>query len=547
MRELNVTQGSPEWLVARARCFTASEAPAMMGVSKYKTRAALIREKTTGIIPDVDAGTQSRFDAGHAAEAAARPLAESVIGAELYPIVAADDSGKYLASSDGVASKDGAITWLPVGFEHKLLNADLAASVDAGVVPESHRWQLVHQAMVFGFERILFCVSDGTAENFHSCWFETNKGDIARLVAGWEQFAADVANYQHVEEAKKPIGAAPEMLPALRIQVTGAVTYSNLAEFKQHAMTVIGDIKTDLQTDQDFADAEKTVKWLKDVEEKLAAAKDNAIAQTETIDALFSAIDEIVACASTTRLNLDKQVKKEKENRKLEIVTKAQQDLNAFVSEINVRLNGYLQAQAGNFGEAIRGLKTIESMKEKVSAELARSKVAASEQAARIDANIRLLDTDIKRGLFPDLKSVCFKAADDFAAQLSSRLAEHERRQEAERERIRKEEEAKAQAAAPVAEVCALPTPSLGEVLHAVAPPEIAQLIAPIESGCATIKLGEINEILGFTVTADFLSRLGYIAKTEKNAKLYRASDFRAICQQLILHIANVAKHREAA
>ena len=31
MRELNVTQGSPEWLAARAKCFTASEAPAMMG------------------------------------------------------------------------------------------------------------------------------------------------------------------------------------------------------------------------------------------------------------------------------------------------------------------------------------------------------------------------------------------------------------------------------------------------------------------------------------------------------------------------------------
>ena len=82
------------------------------------------------------------------------------------------------------------------------------------------------------------------------------RDDIKQLVAGWDQFAADVANYQHVEEAPAA-RRRPEMLPALRIQVTGAVTYSNLAEFKQHAMSVIGEIKTDLQSDQDFADAEK--------------------------------------------------------------------------------------------------------------------------------------------------------------------------------------------------------------------------------------------------------------------------------------------------
>lgn len=546
MRELNVTQGSPEWLAARAKCFTASEAPAMMGVSKYKTRVALIREKATGIVPEVDSGTQARFDAGHAAEALARPLAEEIIGASLYQIVATDDTGKYLASSDGIASNDGAISWLPFGFEHKLLNATLAAAVDAGIVPDSHKWQLVHQAMVFGLKRILFCVSDGTRANFHHCWFEASEDDIKQLVAGWDQFAVDVANYQHIDEAPKPLGAAPEMLPALRIQVTGAVTYSNLAEFKQHAMSVIGEIKTDLQSDQDFADAEKTVKWLKDVEDKLAAAKAGALAQTESIDALFSAIDEIVSHAASTRLNLDKQVKREKENRKLEIVTLAQQDLNAFVAEINVRLAGYLPAQTGNFGEAIRGLKTIASMKDKVSAELARCKVAASETASRIDANIRLLDSDSKRGLFPDLKAVCTKAADDFAALLSSRMAEHERRQEVERERIRQEEAAKAAVQIPAPAPVPVSAP-VAEAIHAVTKAtEIAQALVPIESG-ATIKLGEISARLGFTVTADFLATIGYVAHSEKNAKLYRASDFRGICQALILHIGNVASHREAA
>ena len=65
-------QGSPEWHALRARHFTASEASAMLGVSKYQTRADLIKRNATGLVEEVDAATQRRFDDGHAAEAAAR-------------------------------------------------------------------------------------------------------------------------------------------------------------------------------------------------------------------------------------------------------------------------------------------------------------------------------------------------------------------------------------------------------------------------------------------------------------------------------------------
>lgn len=66
----DVQQGSPEWHALRAQHFCASEAAAMMGVSPYMTRSELLRQKATGIIPEVDAATQRRFDDGHATEAA---------------------------------------------------------------------------------------------------------------------------------------------------------------------------------------------------------------------------------------------------------------------------------------------------------------------------------------------------------------------------------------------------------------------------------------------------------------------------------------------
>ena len=73
-----LTQGSPEWLQHRANCLNASDLAAAMGVSKYTTRAELIKRLATGITPEVDAATQARFDKGHANEAAAEPKAAEV-------------------------------------------------------------------------------------------------------------------------------------------------------------------------------------------------------------------------------------------------------------------------------------------------------------------------------------------------------------------------------------------------------------------------------------------------------------------------------------
>lgn len=107
------------------------------------------------------------------------------------------------------------------------------------------------------------------------------------LVAGWKQFQADLLDFTPSEVVPEAVGKTPESLPALRIEVTGMVTASNLEQFKAHSLAVFGLINTELETDQHFADAEKAVKWCGDVEERLEAAKQHALSQTESIDALF--------------------------------------------------------------------------------------------------------------------------------------------------------------------------------------------------------------------------------------------------------------------
>lgn len=561
MKELTVQQGSPEWLAARAKCFNASEAPAMMGVSPYLSRTELLRQKKTGIVPDVDARTQARFDAGHAVEATAREIVEEMIGEELYPVVATDDEGRLLASSDG------ATMLYDTGFEHKLWNEETVAEVREGRVPEHHRWQLDQQIAIFGFEKIIFTCSDGTREKFVSCEYRTTPDRIAHLMAGWEQFEKDLADFEPpATAAPAPAGVAPETMPALRIEVTGMVTNSNLDAFRKHAMAVIGGINTDLQTDADFADAEKTVKWAKEVEDKLDAAKQHALSQTESIDALFRTIDEVKEHARAVRLKLDKLVKSEKDNRRTQIVTDAQKALAAHIDALNKRLGGDFMPAPNfqMFGEAIKGLKSLDSMRDKVSSALANAKVDTNAVADRIEANRKSV-ADMT--LFPDFRQVCTKPAEDFAALLAlrtqQRVEAEAKRLEAERERIRQEEQAKAQreaterAAQEQAErdriqreqerqrqieqqqatAHAAPAQKPAEV-----PTEPAQPQTADADSSQTITLGQINKLLHpVAVTQDGLASLGIKSVgRERAAVLYRESDVPLICAALIKHLQAV-------
>ena len=65
---------------------------------------------------------------------------------------------------------------------------------------------------------------------------------------------------------------------------------------------------------------------------------------------------------------------------------------------------------------------------------------------------------------------------------------------------------------------------------------------APAErTGTPTLKLGQIGERLGFTLTADFLKSLGFEpAATDRASKLYHAEDFGLICAALVRHIESV-------
>lgn len=442
-----VAQGSDEWHALRADYRTASEAPAMMGASKHIKRNELLHAKKTGLDRDIHWWVQRfLFDRGHEAEAMARPIVERIIGEDLYPVVGTRDG--LLASMDGLTLLGDVI------FEHKLWNPELAEKVRNGELDEHYIWQIEQQLHVAQAQRVIFVVSDGTEENMAYCWYEPQPGRVKQLMDGWNQFNADLSDFEPVlDVAPTPVGRTPENLPALRIEVTGMVTNSNLTAFHEHAMSVLGAINTDLKTDQDFADADKTVKWCKEVEDRLAAAKQHALSQTASIDELFRTIDAIADETRAKRLELDKLVKARKDAIRLEIKTTAEQAARNHVSAINQRLAPVvLPTVPSDFAGVMKGKKTVASLEDAVDTELARFKIAANNLADMMDANLRTIRAAGHDFLFADLQALAVKEADDLAAIIDNRIAQHKLDKEAElereREKIREEEAAKAQEAA---------------------------------------------------------------------------------------------------
>ncbi|EKN6089028.1 YqaJ viral recombinase family protein [Yersinia enterocolitica] len=420
MQIINVQQGTPEWHALRSRHFTASEAPVMMAASSKMRRDELLNMKATGSEREISDWVQTNlFDKGHAQEATARVIVESMIGSELFPATAIDDHGYLLASFDGMTMMEDVL------FEHKMWNATLALAVKDKDLPPEYYWQLEQQLFVSEAEKVIFVVSDGTEDNFVWMKYLPVPGRREALLAGWQQFEQDLNGYTASEIKDIPQGKALMRLPALLVEIEGAVKESNLTVYQNQALAFIQSINTHLVTDQDFADAEETVKFCEKAEKELDLIKQQALSKTEQIDLLFRTIDTLRDEMRNKRLDLSKLVKLRKEAIRLEILNKAKTALSEHIADINKQLAIVtLPAISADFATAIKGKKTLTSLQSAANDELARAKIAANQLGEKYQANLALF-TDIEpayKTLFADINQIIALEHEHLALMIEQRI-----------------------------------------------------------------------------------------------------------------------------
>ena len=491
MQKHNLVQGSQEWHEYRAKHFNASDAPAMLGISQYKTRSKLLQEMATGISQEFDAATERRFADGHRFEALARPIAEQIIGADLYPITASE--GKLSASFDGLTLDE------TICFEHKTLNKN---KLGEGIA-EEYRAQMEQQLMISGAEKCLFMASkwdenDVLIEERHA-YYVSDQDMRDRIVQGWVQFAKDLENYQHVEVIPAAVAAPTKDLPALSIQVNGSISLiSNLEKFGAQLNSFVEQIDKEPTDDQGFANAEAAIKTLQNAQDALEAAESNALAQTSDIDDMRKTVKLYADTARTTRLMLEKMVKARKESLRVDIVSKAGIEFSAHVEGLESETRPIqLNIQRPDFAAAIKGKKNLLSMHEAIDTMLRDGKYNADIVAKDVRVKLAWCKENAAghSALFPDLQNLMSKPLEDFTLTITSRIeklkAGEAARLEAERARMQAEatEKAEREAAAKLAEQEA-----------AIRAEERAKAEAEIREEKETLKKYEKTENLGESI-----------------------------------------------
>lgn len=418
MQIVNLMQGSPEWHAHRANHFNASDAPAMMGVSKYTTRDELLHKMATGLTKEVDAATQKRYDDGHKFEALARPLAEKFIGDDLSPTVGSE--GKLSASFDGITFDDSII------FEHKTLNDELRdvfhnKDSDTVELPLMYRVQMEQQLLISGAEQCLFMASTWKKVNYeteffvlvnsdgrmalngkpeyysfveeHHCWYRPDIELRQKIMAGWEQFAKDLSAYVPPVVVEKFVAETVEALPVPSVVVRGEITQSNIAEITPKFDAYLESIKTELSTDQDFADADENAKNCELTEKRIQALRENIIAQMVTVNEVDSALAKYQKAFKDMKVFLKNAVTEQKTRIKTNAILQAKNDYATFVGglqgDLPITLHQHLTVP--DFADAIKGVSKMDSMRSRINDALAKGKTEAAVFANDVKAKVALI------------------------------------------------------------------------------------------------------------------------------------------------------------
>lgn len=446
---LDLVQGSDEWHQTRLEHCTASEAPIMMGDSDHGKRNELLALKKTGVAKEVSRFVKEKvFDPGHEMEAAQRLLIEEKLGEDLFPTTARviTDGIPLLASTDG-QTMDGSIL-----FEHKGWSEELAEMVRSNNLSAKYYWQLEQLLHVFGAEKVIFVTSDGTADKREMMDYYPVPGRFAQLLGGWAQFLDDLATFEVASPVEKITARSIENLPQLTIRLSGGVAQSNLNEYRAGALAFIENINTDLKTDQDFADAEATVKFCDSAEKRIKEIKDAALSETADIKAIFDTLDELGAAMREKRLALNKLVTTQKKAVKDNIQLLAEKSWHAHVEAINKEIGPRVRLPeiACDVAAAMANKRNIASLQDAADTCVAKAKLQANEIATTIRANLMVLrELDQKyRPLFQDAQTITQKDPEDFQNLVNLRVKEaDEAEQEAERLRIENENRIREEAA----------------------------------------------------------------------------------------------------
>ena len=229
----------------------------------------------------------------------------------------------------------------------------------------------------------------------------------------------------------------------LILKVDGKIAESNITEFEIFSNKILDGINTDLNTDKDFILAKDNIKDLKEVEIRIANAKQNGVMSMEEVAAVMTTIDKMSDRFRITRLDLEKKVKSEETRRKIEIV-------NAGIVKIAAYLAGSWVSHsfivgASEIKAAIKNKRSLAKMEEAVATEADNQIITIQYAEQNFAENVQEIELSEKSfpGLFPDWKTIALNPNSHVLTTIQAREEKfkNDKREAEERAAAKKAEE----------------------------------------------------------------------------------------------------------
>ncbi len=426
----DIQQNTPEWEVWREQHLGASDATAMLGESSHVTRTELIERIALGVKKQ-DSYFMKRIQRrGHALEAKARSeFAEIIVGEDLQPTVMS--YGIFSASLDG-RTQDGKII-----MEHKSLNDGIRAAGCVEMLPIKYHIQMEQQLYVSGAEKCLFVASGDDGEEAVHYWYESDPALLKRILSGWYLLMEDAKNYKRAPVEDAAVIEVVADFPVISAKVDGSISIiDNLCAAEEAVSDFLTNklIKAPVD-DNDFANLDNQIKAIKRAEDMLKQAGDDVISQAEAVAEFMRRKTALEKALQSARLSAEKIVKDRKASIKQDEIDRGAAEIQAYMNSrakdmpIGTELDA-LGRDILDLSECTKNLKTIKSIKERISVGVAERKVTVSQFIDDVTAKVNWLDEEYPemRLVVPDLARIVTLPEGEFRAEVKARV---ERYQEA--------------------------------------------------------------------------------------------------------------------
>jgi len=395
-----------------------------MGLSKHVKRIELLNAKKCGVAKEYSDWVQRNiFDRGHKVEGQMREVVEAVIGEELFPITASE--GELSASCDGLTLD------LRIAFEHKQLNDQLFESVKNNILPDEYLPQVQQILLVTGADYLIFVCSDGTKEKMASMNVYPDLCYFQRIILAKEIFYKDLEKHEYTS-FERVVADTIDSLPVASIQAKGEIVASNLGDITHRFDLFLSSQKTELITDDDFANGEAVAKFSRETAKNLQITAKQTVDQISSISEAVRTLENYADKFNGLGLMLEKLVKSEKDARKNAMVLIAKDKLNTHISNLNQSLRVPIDFTSPDFVTAMKNKRTIESLQNAVDGALIIAIVDADLVAKKYSENIATLDSESQGYEFlfeHDTKNIIKKDAEDLKNLIKNRIADYQKSQ----------------------------------------------------------------------------------------------------------------------